>query len=89
MKNLTYTKELGDSIEGIILQARSVVEISHQMVALYEFMEGVLLEDDPESINRIYDIILKGTKLLKTLAEKRGIVAWDGTDVQQTILKVD
>ena len=78
MKSSTYTKELGDKTERLILQATTVLQISGVLAIIYGYLVECLRYGDKASIHRIYDIILKATKKLKILAKEEDIEPWDG-----------
>lgn len=78
MKNLSYTKELGDEAERLMLSTTTLTSFAGTMAILYKSLKKCVKSDDNDSANRIYDIILKGTEHLKKLAKEQDVVPWDG-----------
>lgn len=82
MKNPTFTKELGDEAEYLMLNTTTLASFAGVMSILYKSLKKCVKSDDNDSANRIYDILLKSTEHLKKLAKEQGIVPWDGVEVE-------
>ena len=82
MKNLTYTKELGDEAEHLMLSTTTLTSSAGIMSILYKTLKKCIKSGDNDSVNRIYDILLKGTEHFKKLAKEQNIVPWNGVEVE-------